>query len=302
MRLGNMLKEEYVIPDLKAETKGAAISELLSLLNQNSPGINALKIRDLIFEREEIENTSYGHGFAFPHARTDEVDDLIIGLGISKSGLNEKTPDNIPLSVVVILLTPSHISKLYLQTLSAFAAFARNEANLENLKSAETAADVIDIIWQSAVQVEKELTAKDIMRRNIATVTPDDTLKHVANMMFKHRLSAMAVVDENENLLGQIADKDLIQAALPDYKALINNLNYAFEVEPFEELLKQEDKIKVSQLYTTDHEITTLDTKIVEVTALMIFKNLRRVFVVTKDNKLIGILLRKDIVNMIIRG
>ena len=225
MRLGNMLKEEYVIPDLKAETKGAAISELLSLLNQNSPGINALKIRDLIFEREEIENTSYGHGFAFPHARTDEVDDLIIGLGISKSGLNEKTPDNIPLSVVVILLTPSHISKLYLQTLSAFAAFARNEANLENLKSAETAADVIDIIWQSAVQVEKELTAKDIMRRNIATVTPDDTLKHVANMMFKHRLSAMAVVDENENLLGQIADKDLIQAALPDYKALINNLN-----------------------------------------------------------------------------
>ena len=179
----------------------------------------------MIFEREEIENTSYGHGFAFPHARTDEVDDLIIGLGVSKNGLREKTPDNIPLNVVVVLLTPSHISKLYLQTLSAFAAFARNEASLDLLKSAETAADIVDIIWQSAVKVEKELTVKDIMRRNIATVTPDNTLKHVANMMFKHRLSAMAVVDENENLLGQITDKDLIQAALPDYKALIDNLN-----------------------------------------------------------------------------
>ncbi len=301
MRLGNMLKEEYVVADLQAETKGSAISELLSLLNQNSPGINALKIRDLIFEREEIENTSYGHGFAFPHARTDEVDDLIIGLGVSKNGLREKTPDNIPLYVVVVLLTPSHISKLYLQTLSAFAAFARNESSLDLLKSAKTAADVIDIIWQSAVRIEKELTVKDIMRRNIATVTPDDTLKHVANMMFKHRLSAMAVVDENENLLGQITDKDLIRAALPDYKALINNLNYAFEVEPFEELLKQEDKIKVSQLHTIDHELTTLDTKIVEVAALMIFKDLRRVFVVA-EGKLVGVLLRKDIVNMIIRG
>ena len=301
MRLGNMLKEEYIVADLQAETKGSAISELLSLLNQNSPGINALKIRDLIFEREEIENTSYGHGFAFPHARTDEVDDLIIGLGVSKNGLREKTPDNIPLNVVVVLLTPSHISKLYLQTLSAFAAFARNEASLDLLKSAETAADIVDIIWQSAVKVEKELTVKDIMRRNIATVTPDNTLKHVANMMFKHRLSAMAVVDENENLLGQITDKDLIQAALPDYKALIDNLNYAFEVEPFEELLKQEDKIKVSQLYKTDHELTTLDTKIVEVAAIMIFKDLRRVFVVA-EGKLVGVLLRKDIVNMIIRG
>ncbi len=296
-----MLKEEYIVADLQAETKGSAISELLSLLNQNSPGINALKIRDLIFEREEIENTSYGHGFAFPHARTDEVDDLIIGLGVSKNGLREKTPDNIPLNVVVVLLTPSHISKLYLQTLSAFAAFARNEASLDLLKSAETAADIVDIIWQSAVKVEKELTVKDIMRRNIATVTPDNTLKHVANMMFKHRLSAMAVVYENENLLGQITDKDLIQAALPDYKALIDNLNYAFEVEPFEELLKQEDKIKVSQLYKTDHELTTLDTKIVEVAAIMIFKDLRRVFVVA-DGKLVGVLLRKDIVNMIIRG
>ena len=302
MRLGNMLKEEYVVANLKAETKEAAISELLSLLKQNSPDINTLKIRDLIFEREEIENTSYGHGFSFPHARTDEVDDLIIILGVSKNGLREGTPDNIPLSVIVVLLTPSHISKLYLQTLSAFATFARNENNLNLLKSAKNPADIVNIIWQSAVQVGKELTVKDIMRRNIATVTPDDTLKHVANMMFKHRLSAMAVVDENYNLLGQITDKDLIQAALPDYKTLINNLNYASEVEPFEELLKQEDKIKVSQLFQTDHELTTLDTKIVEVAALMIFKDLRRVFVVADDGRLIGILLRKDIVNMIIRG
>jgi len=275
MRLANMLKEEFVVADLQAGTKEAAISELLSLLKQNNSEINALKIRDLIFEREEIENTSYGHGFSFPHARTDEVDDLIIILGISKNGLREKTPDNIPLSVVVVLLTPSHISNLYLQTLSAFATFARNEANLDLLISAKTSADIIDIIWQSAVRVEKELTVKDIMRRNIATVTPDDSLKHVANMMFKHRLSAMAVVDENYNLVGQISDKDLIQAALPDYKALINNLNYASEVEPFEELLKQEDKIKVSQLYKTDHELTTLDTRIVEVAALMIFKDFR---------------------------
>ena len=302
MRLGNMLKEEYVVADLQADTKEAAISELLSLLKQNSPDINALKIRDLIFEREEIENTSYGHGFSFPHARTDEVDDLIIILGVSKNGLRERTPDNISLSVIVVLLTPSQISKLYLQTLSAFATFARNETNLDILKSAKTSADIIDIIWQSAVRVGKELTVKDLMRRNIATVTPEDSLKHVANMMFKHRLSAMAVVDENYNLLGQIADKDLIQAALPDYKALINNLNYASEVEPFEELLKQEDKIKVSHLFQTGHELTTLDTKIVEVAALMIFKDLRRVFVVADDGRLIGILLRKDIVNMIIRG
>lgn len=301
MRLANMLKEQFIIEDLKASTKDEAIAELLELLKADNPSIDINGIKELIIEREEIENTSYGRGFTFPHARTDKVDDMHILLGVSKKGLKEKTPDNIPLSVVVLLLTPSNISKLYLQTLSAFASFARMEGSLEKLVQAKSKSDIIDVIWQTGVKAEKELTVKDIMRRDVATVTPDDSLKTVANLMFKNRLSALAVVDKEGNLLGQITDKDLIQAALPDYKTLISNLNYSMDVEPFEELLKQEDKIKVSQLYKTDHEIASMETRLVEVAALMIFKDLRRVFVV-KDKKLAGILLRKDIVNMIIRG
>lgn len=301
MRLANMLKEEYLTDNLAASTKEEAIDELLGLLLQAKPGIAIERVRTMILEREEIENTSYGRGFAFPHARTDEVDDMVVLLGISKTGLKDKTPDNVPLKVVVLLLTPTQISKLYLQTLSAFAAFARIEGNREKITAAGSKADIIDTIWQSGVAVEKQLTVKDIMRRGVATVTPDDSLKRVANLMFKNRLSALAVVDDSGNLLGQITDRDLIQAALPDYKTLISNLNYSMETEPFEELLKQEDKIKVGQLYTQDHEIATLNTTLVEVAAMMIFKDLRRVFV-TEGSRLVGILLRKDIVNMIIRG
>jgi CBS domain-containing protein len=119
--------------------------------------------------------------------------------------------------------------------------------------------------------------------------------------MFRFRLSALAVVDESHKLLGVIDDRDLIKAALPDYKSLISNLNYSMDVEPFEELLKQEDKIKVSQLYRSDFEVTNPDTRIVEVAAMMIFKDVRRVFVCENDN-LVGVLLRKDIVSMVIRG
>ncbi len=301
MRLANMLKESFIINDLKATTKESAIEELLELLKNDNPSADIGAIRELILEREEVENTSYGRGFAFPHARTDKVDDMYILLGISKKGLQGKTPDNIPVSVVALLLTPSNISKLYLQTLSAFATFARTEGKLHKLIAAQNCSEVVDIIWQSGVRAEKELTVKDIMRRDVATVTPDDSLKTVANLMFKHRLSALAVVDSQGNLLGQITDKDIIQAALPDYEALITNLDYSREVEPFEELLRVEDKIKVSQLYKTNHKIAAMETSIIEVAALMISKDLRRVFVV-KESRLVGILLRKDIVNMIIRG
>jgi len=301
MRLANLLDEDMVTHQLKATTKHEAISELLGMIQAKHPKYNYAEILKSVLEREKIENTSYGRGIAFPHARTDEVDEMFVAIGISADGLKDVTPDELPLRMICLMLTPSNIAKLYLQTLSAFANFARTPENIERVAASQSAGGVIDAIWESTVTVEKEITAKDLMHHEVVCVTPDDSLKLVANRMFQHRLSALAVVDENNNLLGQITDKELIQAALPDFKTLISNLNYSMDVEPFEELLKREDKIKVKQLFTTNHEVVKKNTQIVEVAAMMLFKDLRRVFVV-EDGKLKGILLRKDIVNMIIRG
>ncbi|MEA1980625.1 MAG: CBS domain-containing protein [candidate division Zixibacteria bacterium] len=301
MKLANLLMERRINIDLIARTKDEAILELLSLIQVEGISLDLEKIISSIREREEVEATSYGHGFAFPHARTDAVKELYILIGVSKNGLEDKTKDGIPVHVVCLLLTPSTIAKLYLQTLSGLATFARIEGTLNKVLSIAYNNDLIKLISETNVSVDKELMVKDIMRHKVETVTPDDTLKEVANKMFRNRFSALAVVDENNRLLGVINDRDLIKAALPDYKSLISNLNYSMDIEPFEELLKQEDKIKVSQLFRDNYEVTSPETRIVEVAAMMIFKDIRRVFVTDNDN-LVGVLLRKDIVNMVIRG
>jgi len=302
MKLANLLMERRINIELKARTKEGAVLELLDMIQAEGVNLDYDEVMRSIKEREDIENTSYGHGFAFPHARTDAVKELYILIGISPYGLEGKTPDSIPVHVICLLLTPATIAKLYLQTLSGMACFARMEGILNKIMAIKNKSDFIRLVSDTNITIDKELMVRDIMRHAVATVTPDDTLKDVANRMFHDRLSALAVVDGSGCLVGVINDRDLIKAALPDYKSLINNLNYSMEVEPFEELLKNENKIKVSQLYRTDFEVTTPDTRIVEVAAMMIFKDIRRVFVSTKDNKLVGVLLRKDIVNMIIRG
>lgn len=300
MKLANLLMERRIKLGLRATTKDEAVRELLDLLKAEGVDFQYDAVLTSVREREQIENTSYGHGFAFPHARTDAVAELFILVGISRHGIKE-TEDSEPVHVVCLLLTPSHIAKLYLQTLSGMARLARTEGILDRIKKIQLASDFIKLVSDAGVSIDKELTVREVMRYKVATVTPDDTLKDVANAMFRYRLSALAVVDHNNKLLGVINDRDLIKAALPDYKSLISNLNYSIDVEPFEELLKQEDKIKVSQLYREDFETTTPDTRIVEVAAMMIFKDTKRVFVIEDDN-LVGVLLRKDIVNMIIRG
>ncbi len=301
MKLANLLMERRINIDLQALTKEGAVHELLDMIKREGVRLDFEAVARSIWEREEVEDTSYGRGVAFPHARTDAVDEMYILVGISRTGLKDRTPDGIPVHMICLLLTPSTIAKLYLQTLSGLAAFTRMEGTLDKLLKITHARDLIKLISDANVVVDKELMVKDVMRHDVATVTPDETLKDVANKMFRNRLSALAVVDENGKLLGVISDRDLIKAALPDYQALISNLNYSLDIEPFEELLKREDKIKVSQLFQDQYEVTTPETRIVEVAAMMIFKDVRRVFVTSNDN-LVGVLLRKDIVNMIIRG
>ncbi|NOY89114.1 MAG: CBS domain-containing protein [FCB group bacterium] len=302
MKLANLLMERRININLKARTKDEAILELLDMIKSESVKLDYDAILKSINEREEIENTSYGHGFAFPHARTDAVKEMYILCGVSKKGLEGKTVDGIPVHVVCLLLTPETIAKLYLQTLSGLAVFGRIEGNLEKILAINHGSELIKLVADTGITVDKELMVKDIMRHSVAMVTPDNTIKEVADRMFRYRLSALAVVDDHKKLLGVICDSDIIKAALPNYKALVSNLNYDLDVEPFEELLKQENKIKVSQLYSQEYEVTTPETRIVEVAALMIFKDVRRVFVTSESNELLGVLLRKDIVNMIIRG
>lgn len=301
MKLANLIMERRIKINLTAETKDEAIRELLHMIPGEGITIDFDAVLAAIREREEVENTSYGHGFAFPHARTNSVSEMYILIGVSSQGLKDKTLDKVPLHVICLLLTPSTIAKLYLQTLSGLAAFGRLPGMLDKILSATHENDLIKLISETNVTVDKELMVKDVMRHDVATVTPENSLKDVANRMFRHRLSALAVVDNSQKLLGVINDRDLIKAALPDYKSLISNLNYSLDVEPFEELLKQEDKIKVAQLFRDEYEVTTPSTRIVEVAAMMIFKDIRRVFV-TEGDTLVGVLLRKDIVNMVIRG
>jgi len=301
MKLANILDKDLIIPDLRARFKAEAISEILDKVIEKYPHLDRNLIHQRIEERELMENTSYGRGFAFPHARTDAVEKMYIALGISRGGLDDKTNDNQKLQVLCLMLTPSTISKSYLQTLSAFASFARTPGNTEQLLAASNIGDMIKVIEESGVEVKRELTVSDVMKREVITVKPSDSLKTVANVMFKHRISGVIVVDDDYKVLGMISNRTLIKAALPDYQSLISNLAMSYDSESFENILRTEENVHVSELMDDNIETVSEETSVVETAALMLFKDLRRVPIV-KSGKLVGVITISDIVSKIIRG
>jgi PTS system nitrogen regulatory IIA component len=301
MRLAALLEPSMVSPDLRADSKTGAIGELMDLVIRAHPEIDRAGVLSSIAEREEIENTSFGRSFAFPHARTDLVGEMHVALGVSKRGIRAPAPDNKPLHVICLLLTPRNIAQLYLQTLSGLASLARDDTNLPKFLAAKTTEEIIRVVWDSGVTIRKHLTVRDIMHRDVVSASPDESLKDAANKFYRFKVSGMPVIDEEGRPVGIISERHLIQAALPDYETLIQNLSLAPDTEPFDELLRHEDEIKVRDIMTTRVFTTTEDTPIVEVAAQMLFRNVRRVPVV-HDEKMVGIILRRDIVSKVIRG
>ncbi len=301
MRLAALLEPSMVSADLKADSKNSAIGELMDMVINAHPDIDRAGVLSSIAEREEIENTSFGRSFAFPHARTDLVGEMHVAFGISKKGIRAPAPDKKPLHAICLLLTPRNIAQLYLQTLSGLASLARDDASLPKFLAARSPEEVIRVVWDSGVTIRKHLTVRDIMHRDVVSASPDESLKDAANKFYRYKVSGMPVIDDEGRPIGIISERHLIQAALPNYESLIQNISLAHDSEPFDELLRKEDEIKVRDIMTTRIFTTTEDTPIVEVAAQMLFRNVRRVPVVHEE-KMVGIILRRDIVSKVIRG
>jgi nitrogen PTS system EIIA component len=301
MRLAGFIDPELVQVPIPAGTKREAVDLLLDAIVAKYPYLDRQAIAAAVDEREHVENTSMGRGFAFPHARSEAVDRMYIALGVSRSAITDHTPDGAPLRAVVLLLTPRNIARLYLQTLSAFMSVCRTPELRKKVFEAQSAEELCRILWESGVMVQNELLARDIMRRPVISVRREATLKEVANLMYKHRISGMPVVDEQNRLVGEISERELLAAAIPDYEARASQEAAPAGFDPFEALMKKENEILAGDLMTQPEVLVDEDKGVVELAALMLQRNIRRVMVVS-GGELVGLIMRSDIVSRVIRG
>jgi mannitol/fructose-specific phosphotransferase system IIA component (Ntr-type)/CBS domain-containing protein len=301
MKLSKVFDLDLIKIDMKATSKEDAIDQLVNLFCEKHACTKKDEIFKAVREREKLGNTSLGRGVAFPHARTDTVTGLHAAMGIFPDGLKADTPDEKPLNIVILLLTPRNISKNYLQTLSGLAAFAREPQTLPALMQAKSPEEIISIMDKSDIEVKKIITVGDVMTSDPVTITPDRNLKDVANLFFEHKISCLPVVDHRGKLIGEITGTELLKFALPNYKSFIANIANIPEIESFEELLHKEHSAKVSNFMKKNPVVVDRDAPVIEAAALMLFKKAEMVAVLD-DEKLVGVITKTDIVSKIIRG
>lgn len=141
--LSDLLKAENIDLDLKAATQTEALRELTDLLAANHEINESENFLLEVTAREQTGSTLTENGVAFPHARTELVDQIVVGIGRSEAGIPWNK--NGALAHLIFLIgVPQKMLNDYLIVIGAIARVTKDDPLRTLLLHAESVAEFIE--------------------------------------------------------------------------------------------------------------------------------------------------------------
>ena len=306
MRVSNYLEENYIFTGIAAETKEDVIREMIKKISERDEKFkeNSELIENAVMKREQSLSTSMGDGVAIPHARVDEYDDFMVAIGVTKKEIECSTiyHKNDKVKFFFLVVCNSSKNRVILKVVPAIQLLFRNSIlnselhTLENISGEE----ILKIIKKYEQEISEGIEAEDVMRTDIKPASLDDTLADVAVRMVKEDIESIPVLDEKGKFAGDITEEELIMFGLPKSASFVKDLSFVRNSSQFEEYFKHEKDVKIREIHDL-FPITTVtrNTSVVEVSFLMVYNKITRIYVV-EDGKYYGTIFRGDIIKKVL--
>lgn len=143
-------------------------------------------------------------------------------------------------------------------------------------------------------------TARDIMTRDVFTVTAATSLDELAKAFSDKRVSGFPVLDAEGNLVGVVTESDLIhqnqRLHIPTVVALFDAVIVLGSSKRLEEEIQRVTATTVGEVMTRDPVTVREDTPAVEVAALMADKDAHTLPVLNEDGRVVGVVGKLDVI------
>ncbi|MBK7228834.1 MAG: PTS sugar transporter subunit IIA [Ignavibacteriales bacterium] len=148
MKVSELLKPEFVIPELKGETKEDIINELIDLF-KNDPRIEDIeKVRSSVLDREKVMSTGVGKGFAIPHGKTNAVKEIVGAFGKIKEGIDYDALDGNPVHLVFLLVGKDNLISTHIKLLSRISRLMNKDDFRHRLTEANSSDEIVKLFTE----------------------------------------------------------------------------------------------------------------------------------------------------------
>ncbi|MDO9515911.1 MAG: PTS sugar transporter subunit IIA [Syntrophales bacterium] len=148
VNIQDMLKEAFIIEDLKSKTKKEVLAELSDVFLRNDMGIDRDSVIEVLMEREKLGSTGIGDGIAIPHGKLMGLENLVVSFGRSKGGVDFDSLDGGPVHIFFLLIAPENSAGQHLKALAKISRMLKDISFRESLVKAESSKEIYNLIGE----------------------------------------------------------------------------------------------------------------------------------------------------------
>ncbi|MHB8846731.1 MAG: CBS domain-containing protein [Nitrospirota bacterium] len=146
------------------------------------------------------------------------------------------------------------------------------------------------------------LTAKDIMSKDVVSVTPDTSIAELAALLVGRQISGVPVVDANGSLAGIVTENDLIsqnkRLHIPTVVSFLDAAIYLESSKKFADEVKRITATKVADIMVKKVVTVAEDTSLTDIATIMSEKKVH-ILPVVKAGKVVGVVGKRDVVKAV---
>ena len=149
----DLFDARQVVLELAATTGPEAILEVVEALRSHGRVSAFYEFANAVMEREGRSSTNTGEGVAFPHARTDLVQEIVVGIGRSQAGVRFEE-GKAPVHLIFLVGVPQRMVTDYLVCVGTIARLVRPAETRATLMSAKTAEEFVEVLREGSLLLE----------------------------------------------------------------------------------------------------------------------------------------------------
>ena len=145
--LADLLDEKDIALQLRARKPATALRQIIQMLAANGKIDQSEKFLEAVLAREQINPSTVENGVAFPHARSDLVSEIVLGIGRSRAGIPFREGKRAHL--IFVIGVPQRLINDYLISLGTLARISQDDLTRATLLQAETPREFVEALTSS---------------------------------------------------------------------------------------------------------------------------------------------------------